>query len=142
MLEDQTFQHIVCWGPHGDCFVVKDMNEFTKTVLPRMFKHQNFASFVRQLNKYDFHKVKNTDDNAYGEQVCFSTFHSESKSNHRSHGHSAIQTSMQTDLKLSTISNARCRRRARHLHPSLPLLRVPWPRLAETQTTYRDKSNA
>ncbi|KAJ7591602.1 HSF-type DNA-binding-domain-containing protein [Mycena floridula] len=68
MLEDQSFQHVVSWGPQGDCFVVKDMNEFTKSILPRMFKHSNFASFVRQLNKYDFHKVKNTDDNAYGEQ--------------------------------------------------------------------------
>ncbi|TFK46621.1 winged helix DNA-binding domain-containing protein [Heliocybe sulcata] len=57
MLEDQSFAHIVSWGPAGDCFVVKDMNEFTKSVLPRLFKHSNFASFVRQLNKYDFHKV-------------------------------------------------------------------------------------
>lgn len=57
MLEDTTFNNVVSWGPHGDCFVVKDMNEFTKTILPRMFKHSNFASFVRQLNKYDFHKV-------------------------------------------------------------------------------------
>ncbi|ETW86370.1 hypothetical protein HETIRDRAFT_380701 [Heterobasidion irregulare TC 32-1] len=67
MLEDPSFHDVVSWGPHGDCFVVKDMNEFTKSILPRMFKHSNFASFVRQLNKYDFHKVKNTDDNQFGE---------------------------------------------------------------------------
>ncbi|KAM6500043.1 HSF-type DNA-binding domain containing protein [Amanita muscaria] len=67
MLEDAAFHHVVSWGPQGDCFVVKDMNEFTKSILPRMFKHSNFASFVRQLNKYDFHKVKNTDDNQFGE---------------------------------------------------------------------------
>ncbi|KAG6826169.1 hypothetical protein H0H92_000908 [Tricholoma furcatifolium] len=69
MLEDKSFQHVVSWGPQGDCFVVKDMNEFTKSILPRLFKHSNFASFVRQLNKYDFHKVKNTDDTMqFGEQ--------------------------------------------------------------------------
>ncbi|KAG7094842.1 hypothetical protein E1B28_005651 [Marasmius oreades] len=69
MLEDKSFQHVVCWGPAGDCFVVKDMNEFTKSILPKLFKHSNFASFVRQLNKYDFHKVKNTDDNSFGEHA-------------------------------------------------------------------------
>lgn len=58
MLEDTSWSHVVSWGPQGDCFVVKDMNEFTKSILPRMFKHSNFASFVRQLNKYDFHKVR------------------------------------------------------------------------------------
>ncbi|KAG0701689.1 HSF-type DNA-binding-domain-containing protein [Suillus ampliporus] len=67
MLEDHTFSQVVSWGPQGDCFVVKDMNEFTKSILPRMFKHSNFASFVRQLNKYDFHKVKTTDDAQFGE---------------------------------------------------------------------------
>lgn len=67
MLEDSAFQHVVSWNQAGDAFVVKDMNEFTKSILPRMFKHSNFASFVRQLNKYDFHKVKNSDDNQFGE---------------------------------------------------------------------------
>ncbi|KZV82087.1 hypothetical protein EXIGLDRAFT_844053 [Exidia glandulosa HHB12029] len=70
LLEDRTFDNIIGWGVDGDTFVVKDMNEFTRHVMPKMFKHSNFASFVRQLNKYDFHKVKSTnpDDAKYGEQ--------------------------------------------------------------------------
>jgi osomolarity two-component system response regulator SKN7 len=69
MLEDPSFHPVVSWGPEGDCFVVKDMNEFTKTILPKMFKHSNFASFVRQLNKYDFHKVKNAESTPGGDQA-------------------------------------------------------------------------
>ncbi|KZP01178.1 hypothetical protein CALVIDRAFT_492754 [Calocera viscosa TUFC12733] len=66
MLEDPNFSPVVSWNPVGDAFVVRDMTEFTKTILPRLFKHSNFASFVRQLNKYDFHKVKNPDE-TFGE---------------------------------------------------------------------------
>lgn len=58
MLDDTSYASIVSWGPTRDSFIVKDMNDFTKHVLPRHFRHSNFASFVRQLNKYDFHKVK------------------------------------------------------------------------------------
>lgn len=36
---------------------MEDHEEFAKTVLPRFYKHNTFASFVRQLNMYDFHKV-------------------------------------------------------------------------------------
>lgn len=72
MLDEPAFHHIVSWGRTGDSFVVKDMNDFTKLILPRHFKHSNFASFVRQLNKYDFHKVKNPEDGqtGYGEHVA------------------------------------------------------------------------
>ncbi|KAJ2973947.1 hypothetical protein NQ176_g6315 [Zarea fungicola] len=31
---------------------------FTRSILAKHFRHSNMASFVRQLNKYDFHKVK------------------------------------------------------------------------------------
>ncbi|GAA5947364.1 hypothetical protein JCM3765_001641 [Sporobolomyces pararoseus] len=71
MLEDRQFAEVVSWGYHGDTFVVKDMNQFTTTILPLHFKHSNFASFVRQLNKYDFHKVKQADEGGpmYGENT-------------------------------------------------------------------------
>ncbi|KIO34592.1 hypothetical protein M407DRAFT_88338 [Tulasnella calospora MUT 4182] len=72
MLDDPNYSQVVSWGPKGDCFVVKDMTEFTKSILPRMFKHSNFASFVRQLNKYDFHKIKNSDE--FGDQ-CWTFQH-------------------------------------------------------------------
>ncbi|KAK4058571.1 kinase-regulated stress-responsive transcription factor skn7 [Microbotryomycetes sp. JL221] len=69
MLEGGQYQDVVSWGYTGDSFVVKDINAFTKQILPLHFKHSNFSSFVRQLNKYDFHKVKAPDDrpSPYGE---------------------------------------------------------------------------
>lgn len=58
MLQDDNYKDVVKWTTNGDSFVVINTTEFTKEILPRHFKHSNFASFVRQLNKYDFHKVK------------------------------------------------------------------------------------
>ncbi|KAI0154508.1 HSF-type DNA-binding-domain-containing protein [Xylariaceae sp. FL1272] len=63
MLEDPAYSEVVRWGDQGNSFVVLENEKFTKTILPKHFKHSNFASFVRQLNKYDFHKVRHTEEN-------------------------------------------------------------------------------
>ncbi|KAL2320989.1 hypothetical protein Fmac_029958 [Flemingia macrophylla] len=56
-VEDPTTSHIVSWSRGGASFVVWDPHAFSRDLLPRYFKHNNFSSFVRQLNTYGFRKI-------------------------------------------------------------------------------------
>lgn len=58
MLNDETNEHLIQWSYDGQSFIVTRREEFVHEVLPRYFKHSNFASFVRQLNMYGWHKVQ------------------------------------------------------------------------------------
>ncbi|XP_072979936.1 heat stress transcription factor B-4c-like [Typha angustifolia] len=58
LVDDPSTDHIVSWGDDRvSTFVVWRPPEFARDLLPNYFKHNNFSSFVRQLNTYGFRKV-------------------------------------------------------------------------------------
>ncbi|KAG8364764.1 hypothetical protein BUALT_Bualt18G0032700 [Buddleja alternifolia] len=57
MVDDPLTNLIVSWSQNGHSFVVWNPPEFARDLLPKYFKHNNFSSFIRQLNTYGFRKV-------------------------------------------------------------------------------------
>lgn len=52
LVEDPVTDQVVSWNSDGTGFVVWQPAEFARDLLPTLFKHSNFSSFVRQLNTY------------------------------------------------------------------------------------------
>lgn len=52
LVDDGNTDQIVSWNQTGETFIVWKTAEFAKDLLPTYFKHNNFSSFVRQLNTY------------------------------------------------------------------------------------------
>ncbi|XP_043929691.1 heat shock factor protein 2 isoform X1 [Protopterus annectens] len=61
LVEDCDTNEFICWSQNGQSFLVLDEQRFSKEILPKYFKHNNMASFVRQLNMYGFRKVVHVD---------------------------------------------------------------------------------
>ncbi|KAF8023155.1 hypothetical protein BT93_F0603 [Corymbia citriodora subsp. variegata] len=57
LVDDPSTDDVISWGESGRTFVVWKTAEFAKDLLPSYFKHNNFSSFVRQLNTYGFRKI-------------------------------------------------------------------------------------
>ncbi|KAJ6733103.1 HEAT SHOCK TRANSCRIPTION FACTOR [Salix koriyanagi] len=52
LVDDPSTDDVLSWNESGTTFVVWKTADFAKDLLPNYFKHNNFSSFVRQLNTY------------------------------------------------------------------------------------------
>jgi hypothetical protein len=69
-LEEETYPTVLKWSRKGNSFIICDLSFLTETVLPLVFRHANYQSFVRQINKYGFHKIRSEETEAhYGRHV-------------------------------------------------------------------------
>ncbi|KAK2367015.1 heat stress transcription factor B-2b [Trifolium repens] len=57
LVEDKSIDDVISWNEDGSTFIVWNPTVFASNLLPKHFKHNNFSSFVRQLNTYGFRKV-------------------------------------------------------------------------------------
>uniref|UniRef100_A0A1B6D4L1 HSF-type DNA-binding domain-containing protein n=1 Tax=Clastoptera arizonana TaxID=38151 RepID=A0A1B6D4L1_9HEMI len=72
MVEDPVTNELISWCSEGDSFVIKDATRLAKELLPKYYKHNNMASFIRQLNMYGFHKIISTNCKQEIEELKFS----------------------------------------------------------------------
>jgi heat shock transcription factor len=52
LVDEPTVDDLISWNDDGSTFIVWRPAEFARDLLPKYFKHNNFSSFVRQLNTY------------------------------------------------------------------------------------------
>jgi len=57
LLEENLYEDVISWQPHGRSFLVHKPTEFVNDVMPRYFQQSKMTSFQRQLNLYGFTRL-------------------------------------------------------------------------------------
>ena len=79
ILSNDSYSQYIHWSPDGLYIIISDPNGLSKKVLPEFYKHHNFSSFVRQLNMYNFTKVRTSNKREQKEQKYMHKEFNESK---------------------------------------------------------------
>ena len=58
ILNNDDYNRIIHWSKNGSFIIITNIQALSKKILPKYFNHQNYSSFVRQLNMYNFHKIR------------------------------------------------------------------------------------
>ena len=69
ILRTPKYEKIIHWSQDGKTIVISSINKLSKKILPIFYNHHNYSSFVRQLNMYNFHKIRNKTVKNYDEQI-------------------------------------------------------------------------
>ena len=72
ILSNPEFADYICWLPHGRAWKVTDQKGFESKVIPKFFRSDRMASFMRQVNGWAFNRItEGPDMNAYYHEVSF-----------------------------------------------------------------------
>ena len=62
ILSKEEYSEIIHWSQNGSYIIIANAHLLEQKILPIYFNHQNYSSFVRQLNMYNFHKIRTDPD--------------------------------------------------------------------------------
>ena len=62
ILSKEEYSEIIHWSQNGSYIIIANAHLLEQKILPIYFNHKNYSSFVRQLNMYNFHKIRTDPD--------------------------------------------------------------------------------
>lgn len=112
ILSAQEYHSYIHWSNDGLSIIISDPIGLTKKVLPKFYNHHNFASFVRQLNMYNFHKIR-TDPKSNEQKYIHDEFYKgkslkeiqEIRRKIKTDEEKSSKNKIFTDKKIGTINN-------------------------------------